>query len=57
MSFERIAVVGAGAWGTALANAAVRAGRAVTLAARSSAAAHAIASAGESPKLPGVKLE
>jgi glycerol-3-phosphate dehydrogenase (NAD(P)+) len=57
MSFERIAVVGAGAWGTALANAAVRAGRAVTLAARSPAAAHTIAAAGESPKLPGVKLE
>ena len=38
MSFARIAVVGAGAWGTALANCAARAGREVTLWARDPAA-------------------
>ena len=32
MTFDRIAVVGAGAWGTALANVIARAGRTVTLA-------------------------
>ena len=32
MSFDHIAVVGAGAWGTALANVIARAGRAVLLA-------------------------
>jgi glycerol-3-phosphate dehydrogenase (NAD(P)+) len=31
MAFERIAVLGGGAWGTALAGVAVRAGRSVTL--------------------------
>ena len=39
MAFDRIAVVGAGAWGTALANAIARAGRAVLLAARDRAGA------------------
>ncbi|HZD61976.1 MAG TPA: glycerol-3-phosphate dehydrogenase, partial [Xanthobacteraceae bacterium] len=34
MAFDHIAVVGAGAWGTALANVIARAGRAVLLAAR-----------------------
>src|SRR5215471_7938023 len=34
MSFEHIAIIGAGAWGTALANAIARAGRSVLLAAR-----------------------
>ena len=38
VSDQRIAVVGAGAWGTALANTAVRAGRDVTLWARDPAA-------------------
>ena len=31
MAFDRIAVLGGGAWGTALANVAARAGREVTL--------------------------
>ena len=31
MTFDRIAVLGGGAWGTALANVTVRAGRSVTL--------------------------
>jgi glycerol-3-phosphate dehydrogenase (NAD(P)+) len=57
MSFERIAVLGAGAWGTALANTAARAGRTVTLWTRDAAAAAAIADRRESPRLPGVKLD
>ena len=42
MIAERIAVIGAGAWGTALANVIARAGRAVTLWARDPAVAEAI---------------
>jgi glycerol-3-phosphate dehydrogenase (NAD(P)+) len=57
MTFDRIAIVGAGAWGTALANATARAGRDVILAARDPAVARAIARDRESPRLPGVKLE
>jgi glycerol-3-phosphate dehydrogenase (NAD(P)+) len=57
MTFDRIAIVGAGAWGTALANAAARAGRDVMLAARNPAVANAIAHDRESPNLVGVKLE
>jgi glycerol-3-phosphate dehydrogenase (NAD(P)+) len=57
MSFERIAVVGAGAWGSALANAIARAGRAVTLAARTRAGADAIAQSRAIPRLPGVTLD
>jgi glycerol-3-phosphate dehydrogenase (NAD(P)+) len=56
MRFERIAVVGAGAWGTALANVIARAGRTVTLAARDQAGAATLAARRESPRLPGVKL-
>jgi glycerol-3-phosphate dehydrogenase (NAD(P)+) len=55
MSVDRIAILGAGAWGIALANAAARAGREVTLSPRSRAAT-AIARDRESPRLPGVKL-
>jgi glycerol-3-phosphate dehydrogenase (NAD(P)+) len=54
---ERVAVVGAGAWGTALANAAARAGRTVALLARDHAAAGAIEAARESPRLPGVAID
>jgi glycerol-3-phosphate dehydrogenase (NAD(P)+) len=57
MSFERIAVVGAGAWGTALANVAARAGREVTLWARDAAAVAAMTATRESPRLPGVRLD
>lgn len=57
MRFERIAVVGAGAWGTALANVAARAGRSVVLVARDEDLASEIRAAGESPFLPGVKLD
>jgi glycerol-3-phosphate dehydrogenase (NAD(P)+) len=57
MAFERIAVVGAGAWGTALANVAARAGRGVTLAARDAASAQASAERRMSPRLPGIRID
>jgi glycerol-3-phosphate dehydrogenase (NAD(P)+) len=56
MRFARIAVIGAGAWGTALANVMARAGRSVTLVARDRSSAAAIAGSRESPHLPGIKL-
>jgi glycerol-3-phosphate dehydrogenase (NAD(P)+) len=56
MSFDKIAVIGAGAWGVALANVITRAGRCVTLAARDAQCAAAIAERRESPRLPGIKL-
>jgi glycerol-3-phosphate dehydrogenase (NAD(P)+) len=57
MIAERIVVIGAGAWGTALANVIARAGRSVTLLARDPALAGTIAVRRESPRLPGVKLD
>ena len=54
---DRIAVVGAGAWGTALANVIARAGRKVTLFARDAAAAGAMTANGESRRLPGVPID
>jgi glycerol-3-phosphate dehydrogenase (NAD(P)+) len=57
MKFDHIAVVGAGAWGSALACVAARAGRHVTLIARSEPAAAGIRVTGESRHLPGVKLD
>jgi glycerol-3-phosphate dehydrogenase (NAD(P)+) len=56
-AYDRIAVIGAGAWGTALANVAARAGRAVTLRARDAATAAGIADSRESPRLPGLRLD
>src|SRR6201995_2318449 len=55
-SFNSVAVIGAGAWGTALAGVAARAGRTVTLYARDASHAERIASSRENPRLPGVKL-
>jgi glycerol-3-phosphate dehydrogenase (NAD(P)+) len=55
-SFKTIAVIGAGAWGTALAGVAARAGRDVILCARSAEAAKAIAATRKNPKLPGATL-
>ena len=55
-TFDRIAVIGAGAFGTALANAAAHAGRRVTLVARSAADAERIKQRCESPHLPGVRI-
>lgn len=57
IAHQTISIVGAGAWGTALANAAARAGRDVTLYARDSVAADRIAKTRENPKLPGIQLE
>ncbi len=57
MTFERIAIVGAGAWGTALANSAARAGRTVTLWARDAAAVADMVATRVSPRLPDVRLE
>jgi glycerol-3-phosphate dehydrogenase (NAD(P)+) len=51
-----VMVVGAGAWGTALALQAHRAGREVTLWARDPARAAAIGRARENPRLPGIVL-
>jgi glycerol-3-phosphate dehydrogenase (NAD(P)+) len=55
-TFRTIAVIGAGAWGTALAGVAARAGRDVILCARSAATAKAIAATRSNPKLPGITL-
>jgi len=55
-SFNSVAVIGAGAWGTALASVAARAGREVVLYARDAAHAAKMASTRENPKLPGTKL-
>ena len=54
--FNSVAVIGAGAWGTALAGVAARAGREVVLYARSAANAAEIAATRVNPKLPGVRL-
>jgi glycerol-3-phosphate dehydrogenase (NAD(P)+) len=56
-SFKSVAVIGAGAWGTALAAVAARAGREVVLAARSEVGAEAIAATRANPKLPDARLD
>jgi glycerol-3-phosphate dehydrogenase (NAD(P)+) len=56
VSFNSIAIVGAGAWGTALACVAARAGREVTLCARDATHAGEIATTRENPRLPGFRL-
>ncbi|MBX9709956.1 MAG: NAD(P)-dependent glycerol-3-phosphate dehydrogenase, partial [Xanthobacteraceae bacterium] len=50
-------IIGAGAWGTALAIATARAVRSVTLYARDAKDAESLSQARESPRLPGVRLE
>ncbi len=55
--FPVIGVVGAGAWGAALAQTAARAGRDVVLWTRSPQAAAALARTRESPRLPGAPLD
>jgi len=57
MSYDTIAVLGAGAWGTALANCAARAGRRVTLWTRDAATVQTIRGRRESPRLPGIKID
>jgi glycerol-3-phosphate dehydrogenase (NAD(P)+) len=56
-SYNSVAVIGAGAWGTALASVAARAGRDVVLYARNPANAAQIAATRENPKLSGIRLE
>jgi len=56
-SFDHIAVVGAGAWGVALANAIARAGRAVLLATRERAGADLLEERRVSQRLPGMRLD
>jgi glycerol-3-phosphate dehydrogenase (NAD(P)+) len=61
MPFDHIAVLGAGAWGTALANVAARAGgageRTITLWARDKTLAANVAQTRENPRLPGIRLD
>ncbi len=54
--FDTIGIVGAGAYGAALALAAARAGRRVLLWARDAAAVDAIARTRQAPRLPGIAL-
>src|ERR1700674_1411555 len=56
-SFNSVAVIGAGAWGTPRAGVAARAGRDVVLYARSPAIAAEIAATRANPKLSGVTLD
>jgi glycerol-3-phosphate dehydrogenase (NAD(P)+) len=56
-SYQSVAVIGAGAWGTALASVAVRAGRDVMLCARDAAAAAVMITTRQNPRLPGVPLD
>jgi glycerol-3-phosphate dehydrogenase (NAD(P)+) len=56
-SFNSVAVIGAGAWGTALASVAARAGRSVMLYARNADAIAHMRAARENPKLPGVDFD
>ena len=57
VSFSSVAVIGAGAWGTALAAVAARARRKVTLYARSAASVTQMKMAHENSRLPGVLIE
>src|SRR5207253_8894450 len=56
-SFSSVTVIGAGAWGTSLAAVAARAGRHVTLYARSAASVARMKATHENLRLPGVRLE
>jgi glycerol-3-phosphate dehydrogenase (NAD(P)+) len=56
-TFDHIAIVGAGAWGVALANVIARAGRAVLLATRDRTGTDLIVARRESPRLPGLRLD
>ena len=56
-SDNSVAVIGAGAWGTALAAVAARAGREVVLYARNADSAAQIKTAHANPRLPGVHLD
>src|SRR5512138_2422705 len=53
---QRISVLGAGAWGTALANAVATARRPVTLYGRNAGAMKELAIVGSNPRLPGATI-
>ena len=55
--FQSVAVIGAGAYGTALADVAARAGRDVALCARTRAAAEMMQATRNNPRLPGVAID
>ncbi len=55
--YNSVAVIGAGAWGTALASIAARAGRAVMLYARDAEAAAHMTATRKNPRLPDVSLD
>jgi glycerol-3-phosphate dehydrogenase (NAD(P)+) len=57
MRLDRIGVIGAGAWGSALANVAARAGRSVMLWDNDADTLAALRTRRESPKLPGMTLD
>jgi glycerol-3-phosphate dehydrogenase (NAD(P)+) len=56
-TYRSVGVIGAGAWGTALAGVAARAGRAVVLYARNAESAAQMQSTRANPRLPGVRLD
>jgi glycerol-3-phosphate dehydrogenase (NAD(P)+) len=56
-SYNSVAVIGAGAWGAALAGVAARAGREVLFYARNAATAGHMTATRENPRLPGVTLD
>jgi glycerol-3-phosphate dehydrogenase (NAD(P)+) len=56
-ALNSVAVIGAGAWGTALAGVAARAGRSVTLYGRSAASVARMKATHENLRLPGIRLE
>jgi glycerol-3-phosphate dehydrogenase (NAD(P)+) len=57
VTYQRIGIIGAGAWGTALANAAARAGRDVILWARDPVIVPLLTTKRENPRLPSIQLD
>ncbi|MFN3348918.1 NAD(P)H-dependent glycerol-3-phosphate dehydrogenase [Pseudorhodoplanes sp.] len=57
MPYQRLSVIGAGSWGLALASAAFRAGRDVTVFARNPDIAETIAQTRKSARLPGIQID
>jgi glycerol-3-phosphate dehydrogenase (NAD(P)+) len=57
MPYQRLSIIGGGSWGLALASAAQRAGRDVTVWTRSEQAAEQLIATRESPYLPGAEID
>jgi glycerol-3-phosphate dehydrogenase (NAD(P)+) len=57
MPYQRLTIIGAGSWGLALASAAQRAGRDVTVWTRNPAAAAALAQTRATERLPGARID